>query len=178
MTDQYKELREHAQEWKSRRWAKQALQLLDEMEAVGAGGVSGKPLTKGSGLGWMEKLVEGGHGMPFVDLIPGEQMMIDAGMSKLHEWVDLIRRADDETKAILRMGLKEEIELMFSRSVDHPSEPEYGDWIERKGGENPVPGKKVQVKLDQEYFGAVHESGEFRWDHVGGGDITSYRVVK
>lgn len=175
MTDQYKALRIAASHVPDAPWAKQALQLLDEMEAVGAGGVSGKPLSNNGGLDWAKGLADGRHGMPFVDLIQGEEMMIDAGMSK-HEWVDLINRADDETKAILRQGLREEIELMFSRAIEVA--PEYGDWIEWKGGENPVPGKKVQVKFDQKHYGPTCESDSVRWDHVGGGDITSYRVVK
>lgn len=171
MTDQYKELRENALYYHHEEWAKQALQLLDEMEAVGAGGVSGKPLTKGDGLGWIKKISGDANGIPtYLQLEP------DRAESSLRDWVELINQADDETKAILRMGLKEEIELMFSRSIE--VSPEYGDWIEWKGGENPVPGKKVQVKLDQQYFAATCEADTFRWSHVGGGDITSYRVVK
>lgn len=176
MTDQYKALRKAALHAHNEEWAKQALQLLEEMDAVGAGGVSGNPIANGGGLDWMKYLAKGGHGKPIMNFVPEEQMMIDAGMSKLNEWVDLINRADDETKAILRQGLKEEIELMFSRSIE--SAPEYGDWIEWKGGENPVPGKKVQVKLDQKEYQTACESDTYRWAHVGGGDITSYRVVK
>lgn len=179
MTDQYKELRLAARhEQHSTPWAKQAMQLLAEMDAVGAGGVSGKPLSNGAGIDWTKGLADGDHGMPFMDLIPGEQMMIDAGMSKLHEWVDLISRADDETKAVLRMGLKEEIGLMFSRSIEVA--PEYGDWIEWKGGENPVPGESVQYRLRDGCGSQLgHSSDSLRWNHHGkGGDITSYRVVK
>lgn len=154
MTDQYKELRKHAQKLVVYPWAKQALQLLDEMEAVGAGGVSGKAS---------------------VALGPGVLPPLD-NTAVLKSWVSLINQADDETKAILRQGLKEEIELMFSRSIE--AAPEYGDWIEWKGGENPVPGKKVQVIFDQNQHKTTDESDTYRWSHVGDGDITSYRVVK
>lgn len=156
MTDQYKDLREIAANFAldGCTWAKQAMQLLEEMDAVGAGGVSGK----GS-----------------VALEPGVLKPLD-NTGVLKSWASLINQADDETKAILRQGLKEEIELMFSRSIE--VSPEYGDWIEWKGGENPVPGEMVQVKLDQKYYGAVCESDTLSWSHVGGGDITSYRVVK
>lgn len=154
MTDQYKELRLAAMhEQHSTPWAKQAMQLLAEMEAVGAGGVSGK----GS-----------------VALEPGVLKPLD-NTGVLKSWVSLINQADDETKAILRMGLKEEIELMFSRSIELVDD---GEWLPWSGGENPVPGEKVQVKLDQQYFAATCEADTFRWSHVGAGDITSYRVVK
>lgn len=178
MTDQYKELREIAKNFAldGRGWAKQALKLLEEMEAVGAGGVSGKPITNGGGIGWMKNLTKGGHGMPFVDLIQGEEMVIDAGMLNLNEWVDLINRADDETKAVLRQGLKEEIELMFQRSIEVSSE--HGDWIEWKGGKNPVPGCLVDFKLDGGSAIYRSQSEDVRWTREGGGDVTSYRVVK
>lgn len=156
MTDQYKELRIAASHVPDAPWAKQALQLLDEMDAVGAGGVSGK----GS-----------------VALEPGVLKPLD-NTGVLKSWVSLINQADDETKAILRMGLKEEIGLMFSRSIEVA--PEHGDWIEWKGGENPVPGESVQYRLRDGCGSQLgHSSDSLRWNHHGkGGDITSYRVVK
>lgn len=119
MTDQYKELRLAASHVPDVPWAKQALQLLDEMEAVGAGGVSGK----GS-----------------VALEPGVLKPLD-NTGVLKSWVSLINQADDETKAILRMGLKEEIERMFPDSERRSSQT----WVKWKGGENPVPGKNVSL---------------------------------
>lgn len=183
MTDQYRELRKAALHSRNEEWAKQALQLLDEMEAVGAGGVSGKQITNGGRLGWMKDLAKGGHGMPFVDLIQGEEMMIDDGMSKLHEWVDLINQAtDDETKAILRMGLKEEIERMsFDLSERGKPEPTYGDWIKWHGGVNPCPDQDVVVR----FADGAEQAGvscNYFWQHrhcpPSAGDVIAYRMAK
>lgn len=184
MTDQYKALRKAALHSRSEEWAKQALQLLDEMEAVGAGGISGKLVTNGGGIGWMKDLAKGGHGMPFVELIQGEEMMIDAGMSKLHEWVDLISSADDETKAVLRVGLKEEIDRMFSDSAERVEPVEDDGWIEWRGGECPVPhGVVVDVKHGHGKIFRNQRAGcrgfAHFWDKTGScGDIVAYRVVK
>lgn len=156
MTDQYKELREYAETLSNSTWAKQALQLLDEMEAVGAGGVYGKAS---------------------VALEPGVLQPLD-NTAVLKSWVSLINQADDETKAILRMGLKEEIERMFSKAVDHPSAYSQNKWVGWLGGENPAPGCIVDFKLDGESRIYRSPSANVRWTLEGGGDVTSYRVVK
>lgn len=162
MTDQYKELREYALKYKLEKWAKQALQLLDEMEAVEAGGVSGK----GS-----------------VALEPGVLEPLD-NTGVLKKWVSLINQADDETKAILRMGLKEEIELMFSRSIELVDD---GEWLPWSGGGMPVPlGVKVDVRhrIGSTYLNCsagVAGSYAETWWHSGdpaGSDIVAYRIVK
>lgn len=174
MTDQYKELRQAALCHGNKAWAKQALQLLEEMDAVGAGGVSGKPLTNGGGLGWMKKLVEAGHGMPRMDLIPGEEMMIDPGLANLREWVDIINRADDDTKAILRAGLKEEIERMFARSIELVDD---GEWMIHKGSRNPAIGREVEVICAD---GSMHRlpSNQVDWSQKIERRVVRYRMVK
>ena len=61
------------------------------------------------------------------------------------------------------------------------------DWIEWHGGENPVPGAMVEVKLRMDDGGPRHEptasSDRYRWnhlktdDHASNADIIAYRVV-
>lgn len=51
------------------------------------------------------------------------------------------------------------------------------DWIEWRGGENPVPGKLVEVKYRNAVF-AKDKSDNYRWTHIcGNGDIIAYRVI-
>ncbi len=53
------------------------------------------------------------------------------------------------------------------------------DWIEWNGGENPVPGKRVNVKFRDGWVGPNGEESEFwGWGQNGlAGDIAAYQVV-
>ena len=165
MTDQYKELRGYAKQWRDFDWAKQALQLLDEMEAIGAGGVSGKASVA----------LEPGVLQPF------------GNTAVLQGWVNLINQADDETKAILRMGLKEEIERMFPESAERVEPVADDGWIEWSGGGMPVPlGVKVDVRHRSgltylNCSAGVANSYAETWWHTEcpmDFDIIAYRIVK
>ena len=53
------------------------------------------------------------------------------------------------------------------------------EWINWHGGENPVPGKRVDVRIRAGDESKISMSSEFwSWKHIGGqGDIIAYRVV-
>jgi hypothetical protein len=61
-----------------------------------------------------------------------------------------------------------------------PEVPPAPDVIRWTGGENPVPGKTVQVELWGGVIGLRTRSEDLRWNHTAGrtGDIVAYWVVE
>ncbi len=58
------------------------------------------------------------------------------------------------------------------------SKPTNDGWIKWNGGENPVPGKIVEVKLRGGHQSTCHKSEDETWYVVGDNyDIIAYRVV-
>jgi len=103
--------------------------------------------------------------------------LMSAGADNASDALDMMEQNYPVLKGSYNFGIVREYVERFAN--DLPAEYVDPTWIEWNGGENPVPGKNVRVKLrsDPATAGKTVSSHWVYWAHAKKGDCGKYEVI-